>query len=98
MIFTERWIDILQKKYERAAIYRDRISALRDIQRSQSVTGFTDNKDAISVKSIKGKIRIGITSVNEGWVIGHKNFYQIDSYENEDVLESFISQYYLREK
>ena len=85
-----------KKKYERAAIYRDRISALRDIQRSQSVTGFTDNKDAISVKSIKGKIRIGITSVNEGWVIGHKNFYQIDSYENEDVLESFISQYYLR--
>ena len=48
-----------KKNYERAAIYRDRISALRDIQRSQSVAGFTDNKDAISVKSTKGKIRIG---------------------------------------
>ena len=42
-----------KKNYERAAIYRDRISALRDIQRSQSIAGFTDNKDAISVKSIK---------------------------------------------
>ena len=83
-----------KKNYERAAIYRDRISALRDIQRSQSIAGFTDNKDAISVKFIKGKIRIGVTSVNEGWVIGHKNFYQIDDYENEDLLESFISQKY----
>ncbi len=87
-----------KKNYERAAIYRDRISALRDIQRSQSIAGFTDSKDAISVKPVKGKIRIGVTSVNEGWVIGHKNFYQIDGYENEDLLESFISQKYLREK
>ena len=86
------------KNYERAAIYRDRISALRDIQRSQSIAGFTDNKDAISVRAIKGKIRIGVTSVNEGWVTGHKNFYQIDGYENEDILESFVSQRYLREK
>ena len=87
-----------KKNYERAAIYRDRISALRDIQRSQSIAGFTDNKDAISVKSVKGKIRIGVTSVYEGWVIGHKNYYQVDGYENEDLLESFISQKYLREK
>ncbi len=87
-----------KKNYERAAIYRDRISALRDIQRSQSIAGFTDNKDAISVKSIQGKIRIGVTSVNEGWVTGHRNFYQIEGYENEDILESFISQKYLREK
>ena len=28
------------KDYEKAAIYRDRISALRDIQRSQSIAGF----------------------------------------------------------
>ena len=87
-----------KKNYERAAIYRDRISALRDIQRSQSITGFTDKKDAIFIKFIKGKIRIGVTSVNEGWVIGHKNYYQIDVYENEEILESFISQKYLRDK
>ena len=42
-----------KKNYERAAVYRDRISALRDIQRSQSVAGFSDSRDAISVKSIK---------------------------------------------
>ena len=87
-----------KKNFERAAVYRDRISALRDIQRSQSVAGFSDNKDAISVISIKGKVRIGVTSVNEGWVTGHKNFYQIDGYDNERILENFISQKYLGEK
>ena len=87
-----------EKNYERAAVYRDRISALRDIQRSQSVAGFAGSKDAISVKFINGKTRIGVTSVNEGWVTGHKNFYQIDSYNNEKILESFISQKYLKEK
>ena len=87
-----------KKNYERAAVYRDRISSLRDIQRSQSVAGFSGSRDAISVKSIKGKVRIGVTSVNEGWVTGHKNFYHIDSEENETILESFISQKYLREK
>ena len=87
-----------KKNYERAAVYRDRISALRDVQRSQSVAGFSDSRDAISVKTIKGKVRIGVTSVNEGWVTGHKNFYQIDSYANETILESFISQKYLRER
>ena len=33
-----------KKNYERAAIYRDRISALRDIQRSQSVAGLLEVK------------------------------------------------------
>ena len=37
------------KDYEKAAIYRDRISALRDIQRSQSIAGFNDNRDAIYI-------------------------------------------------
>ena len=31
-------------------------------------------------------------------MIGHKNFYQIGGYENENILESFITQRYLREK
>ena len=87
-----------EKSYERAAIYRDRISALRDIQRSQSVAGFNDCKDAICVRSSKNSIRIGVTSVNEGWVTGHKNYYQVDDYQSEEALESFISQKYLNIK
>ena len=39
------------KDYEKAAIYRDRISALRDIQRSQSIAGFNKSRDAIYVSN-----------------------------------------------
>ena len=84
-----------EQSYERAAIYRDRISALRDIQRSQSVAGFIKSKDAIFISPLRGKLRIGITSVNGGWVTGHQNFYKIDTNDSEEILESFISQRYL---
>ena len=84
-----------EKSYERAAIYRDRISALRDIQRSQSVAGFIKSKDAIFISPLRGKLRIGITSVNGGWVTGHQNFYKVDANDSEEILESFISQRYL---
>ena len=84
-----------EQSYERAAIYRDRISALRDIQRSQSVAGFIKSKDAIFISPLRGKLRIGITSVNGGWVTGHQNFYKVDTNDSEEILESFISQRYL---
>ena len=43
----------LNKDYEKAALYRDRISALRDIQRTQSITGFSNSRDAIHIFSNK---------------------------------------------
>ena len=56
------------------------------------------SKDAIYSTRVKGKIRIGITSVNQGWVTGHKNYYQTEGYDNEEILESFVLQNYLTEK
>ena len=85
----------LMKDYEKAAIYRDRISALRDIQRSQSITGFKKNRDAIFLSSIKGVMKIGVTHVKQGWVVGHKNFILQDDIMEEDILERFILQKYL---
>lgn len=86
------------KDYEKAAIYRDRISALRDIQRSQSIAGFNKSRDAIYLSSISNKVKIGVTSVNQGWVTGHKNFLQSDGLEERDILENFITQNYLNNK
>lgn len=84
----------LKQDYEKAATYRDRISALRDIQRSQSVAGFTKSRDAIYITSLKGSIKIGVTHVHKGWVTGHKNYLQDKDSVREDVLEGFISQKY----
>ncbi len=86
------------KDYEKAAIYRDRISALRDIQRSQSVAGFDDSRDAIYVSSIANKVKVGVTSVHQGWVTGHKNFLQSEGLEEKNILSNFITQKYLGDK
>ena len=84
------------KSYERAALYRDKISALRDIQRNQSITGYSKERDAISVSIINGVTKIGITSVNKGWITGHKNFIQKNKINiEESVLGPFIKGHYL---
>ena len=86
------------KDYEKAAIYRDRISALRDIQRSQSITGFNTCRDAIYVSSRSNIVKVGVTSVNQGWVTGHKNYLKIEGFDENDILENFITQKYLNDK
>ncbi len=86
------------KDYEKAAIYRDRISALRDIQRSQSIAGFNTCRDAIYVSSSLNTVKVGVTSVNQGWVTGHKNYLKIEGFDEKDILENFITQKYLNDK
>ena len=84
-----------KKDYEKAAIYRDRISALRDIQRSQSITGFNESRDAIYVSSSTNRVKVGVTSVYQGWVTGHKNYIQSQGFEGQEILSNFITQKYL---
>tara|TARA_A100001011_G_scaffold302776_1_gene316556 strand:+ start:138 stop:1979 length:1842 start_codon:yes stop_codon:yes gene_type:complete len=86
------------KDYEKAAIYRDRISALRDIQRSQSIAGFNKSRDAIYISSSSTKVKVGVTSVNQGWVTGHQNYLQIEGFDEKDILGNFITQNYLNNK
>ena len=88
----------LKKNFEKAAVYRDRISALRDIQRSQSVSGFKQQKDAIYLSRGNGQVKVGITHVFNGWVTGHQNFIQKDKSIEDDALEKFIKQKYCTNK
>ena len=88
----------LERNYENAAMYRDRISALRDIQRSQSIAGFSKSRDALYTTSLKGIIKIGVTHVHKGWVVGHQNYLQNNDSVDHDILEEFISQQYFNTK
>jgi excinuclease ABC subunit C len=83
------------RSYERAAIYRDKISALRDIQRRQSIAGFSKERDAVVLNSIGRVTKIGITHVIEGWITGHENFTQKREGITKGVLESFLISHYL---
>jgi len=83
------------KSYERAAMYRDKISALRDIQRNQSITGYTKERDAICICSFHGVTKIGITHINKGWITGHENFTQKNVSLENSLLSTFIKRHYL---
>jgi len=83
------------KSFEQAALYRDKISSLREVQRNQSVVGYSKERDAITVCSENGQTKAGITHVNNGWVTGHENFIQKNNLIDGSVLEYFIQTHYL---
>ena len=83
------------KSFEKAALYRDKISSLRDVQRLQSISGYSEDRDAISVCFVNGQTKIGITHVSEGWITGHENFIQKNIMLEGSVIEHFIQTNYL---
>ena len=84
-----------KKLYERASSYRDKISSLRDIQRGQSISGFSKDRDALAVHTLGKKVKVGVTSVRGGWIVGHENFNMEKDGINETVIEAFLSSHYL---
>ena len=87
----------LNKSYEKAADFRNKISSLREIQRDQSIAGYNEDRDAISILHSREKTRIGVTSVRGGWIVSHKNFTQEYQSLKEGLLDSFLSSYYTTE-
>ena len=92
-------INSKNKLYEKAVFYRDKISALRDIQRNQSISGFLKERDAISICKKNKNLRIGVTEVRGGWIVAHKNFLSNNHVEEDTtILENFLSSYYFERK
>jgi len=88
----------VKKNYERAADYRDKLSALREIQRNQSISGFNEDRDAITLYSNEKGTFVGVTQVRGGWILNHKNFTLNETGITQEVLESFLFQYYFLRK
>ena len=85
------------KSYEKAADYRNKISSLREIQRDQSIAGYSTDRDAISISHSGKIIKIGVTSVRGGWIVSHKNFSEKNALLKEGLLDSFLASYYTSE-
>jgi len=85
------------KSYEKAADYRNKISSLREIQRDQSIAGYSTDRDAISISHLGKIIKIGVTSVRGGWIVSHKNFSEKNVLLKEGLLDSFLASYYTSE-
>jgi len=83
--------------YEKAAIYRDRIKALTQIQSSQHISSSNlDNADVISVSQEAGKscIQVFFYRSKQNW--GNQSYFPFhdQSHTAEEVLTSFITQFY----
>ncbi len=83
--------------YEKAAILRDRIKALTQIQSSQNINSTNlDNADVISISQEAGKscVQVFFYRSKQNW--GNQSYFPSHdkSHTEEEVLASFITQFY----
>ena len=87
--------------YELAAVYRDRMQSLRQVQAKQFVSDFTVNDaDVIACVSHEGQHCVNVVMIRGGRHLGDKSFFpkNADGGELEDTMRAFLEQYYLSQK
>ncbi|HEX2584382.1 MAG TPA: excinuclease ABC subunit UvrC, partial [Steroidobacteraceae bacterium] len=84
-------------EFERAARLRDRIQAVKSIQSVQSMNSRgKDDVDAIACVELNGQYCVAVVFVRGGKNLGTANFFPKPGIaERDEVLSSFITQYYL---
>ena len=83
--------------FEEAAELRDQIEHLRHVQESQSAESGRSDVDVVAMVMSSGAVVISMLLIRKGRILGHKNYFPkmtLDLTE-QDILESFISQYYV---
>ena len=84
-------------EYEVAAIYRDRLNALTQIQSHQTiVNAMVEEADVIAAEEVAGRIAIQVFFFRAGQNWGHRAYFpkHDKSDDIETVLSAFISQFY----
>ncbi len=88
----------VQHDYEKAALYRDQISDLQQVQAQQHVSGGRGDVDVLAVAMESELACVNILHVRHGELVGQ--YHQIINLCTEDsvaaVLDAFVPQYYLR--
>lgn len=90
-------------QYEDAAIYREQINNLKKIQAQQYVIGSEGDADVIAMTAIDTYICMLVLLIRGGKVVGSESYFQHQVTEHSliteqnEVITSFISQYYLSE-
>ena len=84
------------RNYESAALFRDQINSLKQMQAQQFVSGRAGDIDFIAVASQQGRSCVQVVSLRGGHNLGQRAFFpaQADNSEPAEVLEAFLGQYY----
>ena len=82
--------------YERARLYRDKINAIRDTQKNQSILTLYEDVDVIAISSDSFSTCLSLVQIRDGWISATKNFFPETKnlFTNEDLIEKFIASYY----
>jgi len=85
-----------RQDYERAKLYRDKINAIRDTQKNQSILTLYEDIDVIAISSDSFSTCLSLVQIRDGWISATKNFFPEtkNMFTNEDLLEKFIASYY----
>ena len=86
-----------QLAYEDAAVYRDQLAQLQQVQANQGIEGVSGDLDILAAATSQGRACVQVLFVREARVLGSKTYYPPLRLEETvaEVLEAFIPQYYL---
>jgi excinuclease ABC subunit C len=86
-----------QQEYEQAAVLRDRISRIRQVQAKQYISGKQGDFDVISLVQDEGVSAIGVMFIRAGRSLGTKVLFPRFGLEQEEdeMLSAFIAQFYM---
>ncbi len=84
--------------FEKAALYRDQITALRRVQSQQVIEGDHNDTDVVAVSVKAGMVCVHILFVRQGRILGSRSYYPKQGLHDGEaaVLSEFLPQFYLR--
>ena len=90
-----------QLNFEKAAEYRDQISALKRVQAQQVIEGGSSDVDVVALYQQAGMICVHVLYIRQGSILGSKSHYPKTVpgarwlEESGELLEAFLAQFYL---
>jgi excinuclease ABC subunit C len=83
-------------EYEAAAMFRDQINALKQMQAQQFVSGAHADLDFIALAQEQHQSCVHLVSIRGGRNLGQRSHFpsQTEGYSEAEVLEAFLGQYY----
>jgi excinuclease ABC subunit C len=83
-------------EYEAAAMFRDQINALKQMQAQQFVSGGQADIDFIALAQEQGQSCVQLVSIRGGRNLGQRSHFpsQAEGFAPAEVLEAFLGQYY----
>ena len=84
------------QEYETAAMYRDQINALKQMQAQQFVSGRQRDIDFVALSQEQGHCCIQLVSIRGGRNLGQRSHFprQAEGFDPPEIMEAFLGQYY----